>query len=46
MAAAYGSPLGVVDALSLPAIVGRLLAIGLEPHAPGVARVAFLSCLD
>jgi tellurite resistance protein len=84
MGTAYGSPLGVVDALSaisavawlalllgtmrrwtsvpgslaaevrdpvyspflsLPAIIGMLLAIGLEPHAPGVAKVAFLCCL-
>jgi tellurite resistance protein len=84
MAAVYGTPLGVTDALSLiaaavwlallagmvrrwtsvpgslaaevrdpvyspfvglPAIVGMLLAIGLEPHAPGVAKVVFLVSL-
>jgi tellurite resistance protein len=28
--------------VGLPATVGMLLAIGLEPHAPGVAKVAFL----
>jgi tellurite resistance protein len=28
--------------LALPAIVGMLLAVDLEPHAPGVAKVAFL----
>jgi tellurite resistance protein len=28
--------------LALPAIVGMLLAVGLEPHAPGVAKVVFL----